>query len=254
MREHSIKTMKKLKIAICLCWVVLFAVFGLVHNTSDTSGQTRSAAAKDPRIDDSAPDAETIERFDRAVQNRFLTQPDFGIRRMVPTTPEPLTSVHVGSFSPVNDEERQLIKSFTDAGWKVGLYLFGRRATPNGDDKNPLEKFKIQYRINQPVAVTPGLPEKDLPGAKRLIKEVKNAFLTFQADQEAGRATTQFAKDEWTFVARPVRAVNASCIQCHTDYVVTSKLDDGRFRFRKRAVGDVNGIIVYGFSREKQSR
>ena len=33
----------------------------------------------------------------------------------------------------------------------------------------------------------------------------------------------------------------------NNDYAVIDKLQDGRFKFRKRAVGDVNGILLYAF-------
>lgn len=140
-------------------------------------------------------------------------------------------------------------RHFEKDGWKVGLYLFGRRAMPDGKDENPLDKFKIRYRINSPVPITWGMKEKELPKAKKLIKEVKAAFIAFQSPSGENEARYQFTQGDWTYIAKPVRAVNQSCIRCHTDYVITEKLDDKRFRFRKRAVGDVNGIIVYGFSK-----
>ena len=85
------------------------------------------------------------------------------------------------------------------------------------------------------------------------MKEVKDAFLFFQRNEHESESNIQFTKGEWTFVAKPVRAANESCIRCHTDYVITEKLDHDRYKFRKRAVGDVNGIIVYGFSRNETS-
>lgn len=130
--------------------------------------------------------------------------------------------------------------------------MFGRRAEPSENEKNPLGKFKIRYRINEPVPVTWGLREKHLPNSKKLIGEVKEAFLKFQAANQPHENNFQFTKGDWTFVARPVRVLNDSCIKCHTDYVVTSKLDDGRFQFRKKAVGDVNGVIVYSFLKEEK--
>lgn len=244
--------MNRLKLVVCAVWAMLIVSFASFHSSTKTSGQKNNVSGSIGVSSESIPDSSVVDRFDTAVQKRFLTEPNFGARRMLPTTPEPLESAHVGSFSPVNDDEKDVVSAFQNDGWRVGLYLFGRRAEPNGKEKNPLEKFKIRYRINQPIPVTWGLREKHLPNSKKLIKEVKEAFLRFQAANRSDENNFQFQKGEWTFVARPVRAVNDSCVRCHTDYVVTNRLDDGRFQFRKRAVGDVNGVIVYGFSKEEK--
>lgn len=241
--------MLRLKLLVVLTWSVVLVSVAIFPRWQPAAGQKMNPESVGTNAAD-YPETQLVEKFDAAIQRRFLTEPNFGIRRMQPIQPEPLQSIHVGGFSPINEDERSTITGFVNDGWKVGLYLYGRQATPDGDKENPLEKFKISYRINRPVSVVWESPKDRLPNSKKLINEVKAAFLKFQADVTV--VDYRFAKDDWSYVAKPVRAVNESCIRCHTDYVVTDKLENGQYKFRKRAVGDVNGVIVYGFSREKK--
>ena len=146
--------MKTLKLSICLIWVLLLAAMVCLRDTQKTSGQGRQAKVMSDNTFKLAPDALVMKRFDDAVQRRFLTEPGFGMARMAPLTPVPLESNHIRSFSPVNEEENALVSGFEKEGWKVGLYLFGRQALPNENKHKLLDKFKIRYRVNQPVSVT----------------------------------------------------------------------------------------------------
>lgn len=251
--EDYVIMKNKLKVSICAIWLLILVVMVSLHNLQKISGQTRETNELSNKTLKLAPEALLVNQFDKVVQRRFLTEPGFGMARMAPLKPVPLESNHVRSFSPVSEEEKGLVSGFENKGWKVGLYLFGRQALPNGNKNNRLDKFKIRYRVNQPVPITWGLQEKQLPSAKKLMKEVKEAYLFFQKNERTSESSMQFTKGEWTFVAKPVRAANESCIRCHTDYVITEKLNDDRYKFRKRAVGDVNGIIIYGFSRNETS-
>lgn len=243
--------MKGLKIAACLACIAFTCSIFLFQGSQISRGQRLSTGNAEQTSNPSMPDQPDIDRFNDAMQKRFLTEPFFGIARMAPTTPQPLRSGHVGGFHPQGEEETSILSEFQKDGWKVGLYLFGRRAVPDEKRKNPLEKFKIRYRLNQPLPIT-GVEEKELPGSKKLIDEVKSAFLAFQAAENPARVRYQFSRGEWTYIAKPVLAMNQNCLKCHTDYVITEKLDDGKFKFRKRAVGDVNGIIVYGFTKSAE--
>lgn len=240
--------MRRLKFAICLAVAALGGGAFSVRYAPEISGQTRVGSLQNAR--DRAPNVASIDRLDHAVQRRFLTEPFFGIRRIEPTTPEPLESIHVGSFSARTDEERAIVSGIGKDGWLSAIYLFGRRATPRGDKTNPYRKFDIRYRVNLPVPVTPELERDKLPKSKKLIDDVKKAFARFQSAPAADPAEYRFAQGKWEFVAKPVRAVNQSCVSCHTDWVVNADLGDGRYEFRQRKIGDVNGVIVYGFSKK----
>lgn len=192
------------------------------------------------------PENEQIDRFDRAIQQRFLTEPNFGIRRIV-IIPEP--NPHLETFYPKNHEEKTSVTDFEKEGWKVNLYLFGRRAMPKSADSKESKKFSIEYRLNKPLPVTKGLKAEGLPKAEKLLKEVKTAFLEFQNPNSPNENSYEFNIGEWAYVAKPVRAVNQSCLKCHTDYVIISKLENNQYKFRRRQVGDTNGVLVYGFSK-----
>lgn len=170
---------------------------------------------------------------------------------MMRTKPEPLRSSHLGSFSPVNEEESLLLSEFEKDGWKVGLYLFGRVSTRKESKGDAAPKFMVNYRLNQPLPITATLKMKQLPGASKLMKEVKTAFIEFQTPNSPRENNYEFTIGKWSYFARPVRAVNESCLKCHTDYVITEKLANGQFRFKKRGVGDANGVIVYGFAQDE---
>lgn len=235
--------MLKIKILVFSIWTL--SIFALVsyHTFAPVSGQSKNAID----IENLKPENSLIERFDGAIQQRFLTEPSFGIRRIQPINPP---GPHLEYFSPINEVEKQSVTDFDKEGWKVSLYLFGRRANPRIIDGKESKKFQINYRLNEPLPITPELQRKDLPRAKELIKEVKAAFIEFQTPNSPKENNYEFSIGDWSYVAKPVRAVNQSCLKCHTDYVITEKIGDHRYKFRKRAVGDANGVIVYGFAKK----
>jgi len=233
------------KAIVAAAWMI-FACGAFLYRSQIVDGQTLTADG--PAI---LPDAALIEKFDREVHARFLTMPFFGIARMAPTTPQPLTSNHVGEFLPGNPAEAEILKSFTDGGWDVGLYLYGRRAIPKLEKGKPKDEFDIRYRVNQPVKVTYSFKDSELPEAKGMIDEVKDAFLTFQNETADAPKNIEFVKGDWSYVAKPVRAMNESCLKCHNDYVILDKLPNGQFKMRKRQVGDVNGVLLYAFRHRK---
>ena len=148
-------------------------------------------------------------------------------------------------------KKQKVWRIFKTAVGRFFLYLFGKRANPRIVDGKTKKDFVINYRINQPVSITKGLKKQDLPKGETLMKDVKEAFLAFQTPNGANENNYDFRVGKWSYVVRPVRAANESCLKCHTDYVVTEKLKSGQFKFRKRQIGDANGVLVYGFSKDE---
>jgi len=74
---------------------------------------------------------------------------------------------------------------------------------------------------------------------------------TFQNETADAPKNIEFVKGDWSYVAKPVRAMNESCLKCHNDYVILDKLPNGQFKMRKRQVGDVNGVLLYAFRHRK---
>jgi hypothetical protein len=238
--------MRKLKIVLISIWLSV-AVF-IANHRDPAAAQTNRPITN---IYQRRPDVRLIDRFDNEIHARFLTEPFFGMARLAPTTPVKLRSNHVAGFMPQTPEEIELERTFKDSGWDVGIYLYGRRAVPKLKNGKPQDDFKITYRVNVPVPVTFGLREGQLQDAKGLIRYVKQAFLDFQSAGVDGTNTFEFEKGDWSYVARPVRAVNQSCLKCHNDYVVVDKLANNKFKLKRREVGDVNGILLYAFRKRR---
>jgi hypothetical protein len=246
-------TRKKMTNALKLFIVAASAVAACsIWFLSEPFQTTKAQTSERPTaIQTAEPD---LREFDDAVQKRFLTMPSFGMARMVTSSVklEPLESNHVPRFHASDENEAAILNGFKAGGWEVGLYLFGKRTIPKPkqDPANP-KKFTIRYRINKAAPVTVGLKDKELPNAKGLMDQVKAAFNKFQTGSPTEELDLRFAKDEWNFVAKPVRAVNESCVSCHGDYVVLQQLEKNRYKFRKRMIGDVNGVVVYAYRRSK---
>lgn len=233
----------KMKIVVCFVWTFSTVALFSFREFSPASSQT-----KELMLDkNTKPESSLVDRFDKVVQQRFLTEPYFGIRRIQPV---PAPNPHLEYFSPINQEEAASVAAFEKNGWNVSLYLFGRRATPKIVDGKAQKKFSINYRLNKPLSITKELEASKLPKPEKLLKQVKTAFLAFQTPNNPNENDYQFSIGKWSYVARPVRAVNQSCLKCHTDYVITEEIEDDKYKFRKRRVGDANGVLVYGFAKK----
>lgn len=223
----------KIKLIFCLTWTifVMCAIF------IKTFPFTNVAAKSNEK-----PAIELIEKFDAAIQQRFLTEPGLGITRVAPLTP---TNPHLRSFTPKEGDEKTSIESLEANGWRAGLYLFGRRIVKQTSEKNGKSKFYISNRTFDPMPVTKNVKLKNLTESAHLLDEVAMAFQTFQTADKY-----EFDEGKWSYVAKPVRA-QQSCLKCHTDYVMTSKIGEKPYKYRKRQSGDAIGVLVYGFVEEK---
>jgi hypothetical protein len=241
----------RLKFLVCLVWAIALVAFFSSQLPSSANDNTDKAV-----IDVKTalkPEKTQIERFNEALQNRFLTQPYFGIRRLDPPyKPNPhFENSHFIQFIPQTNEEKASVEDFERNGWKVSLYLFGRRATPIDAAEKDLKEFKIDYRLNSPLLVTKNLKITQVASAAKLQNEVKMAFDNFQNSNSSNNESYEFSVGKWSYVAKPVRAVDESCIKCHTDYVAIPQSGKNEYQFRRRQVGDANGVLVYGFARDK---
>jgi hypothetical protein len=219
--------MKNIKIVICLMW------FGGLMLDANCFFINTSAAF---RVDKTKPESALIERFNEAIQQRFLNEPDFGVSRIARPNP------HLRAFTPTIKEESDLVEALQKGGWQTGLYLYGRRAVPKSI-ANPKE-FEFIYLNNPAIAITRGLERKQLAEPDKLLKEVKVAFDSF-----ANQDSYEFEQNKWSYVARPVRA-RQSCLQCHTDFGLGEKDNEENYLYRPK-VGDAIGVVVYAFAKSK---
>ena len=124
--------------------------------------------------------------------------------------------------------------------WKVGVYLFGRRAHEIPDKEHAdQKKLYVEYRLNAPIPVTKNVKKRELADPKRLQASLDEAFEKFKAGD-----SFDFSLGKWSYAARPVRA-RESCLSCHSDLFVLSKLGDRKYTYRPRRAGDSIGVLVY---------
>lgn len=236
-------TTRRLKLTIVAAAIVAIILFQFTISSPRHQAAAGSPAVVEDNTADPILDS-LVEDFDRTIQQRFLTAPFFGFARIAPTRPTGPRPGHVSSFSPSTPEEYAAVAAFKKEGWDVGLYLFGRRVQPRTDTKKEND-YDIRYRLFNPIPVTPGLKRSSFRKQKKLAEEAKRAFLEFQKPDSANKNEMRFEIGDWSYIARPVRASNQSCLECHKDYVITDKVAEGKFVARPRRIGDVNGVLFY---------
>lgn len=228
---------KKIKLACCLTWA-LFLTGAIFCKTFAPFGRAAAAAAAAEKPN-KKPAAALIEKFDAALQLRFLNEPGFGIARITPPNP------HLTYFVAKEGDEKRSVESLEADGWRAGLYLFGRRIEKRTNEENGKARFYVSNRAFAPMPVTKDVLPKNLTAPANLLVQTANAFQAFQTAD-----TYEFDDGRWAYVAKPVRA-RQSCLQCHTDYVQISKIGEKPYKYRKRQVGDAIGVVIYGFAEGK---
>lgn len=163
-----------------------------------------------------------IASLNRSVQDRFKdVDKTFGLRRIVVIGDTP------HQFRPESVAEFSAVKELKDSGYRVALYLAGRRVLDREPDLSTKEPTQINRRvIFGPVAVTDPDILSALPDAVDLIDESRTAFHLL-----AKRDRHDFEMGVWTFTARAVRATSAQCLSCH----------------RGQAIGDPLGVVLYAY-------
>jgi len=203
--------------------------------------------------------AKAIDALDRCVQERFVRiEKGFGISRIS-------TAMHnTRQFVPTNDVENRAVGDFEALGLRVVMYVASRqlpRFGPLGD--------AIPPAIQGPVFVSPiphvltrnpsGAP-MEVRADSQLLNDLPNdadvrtqGLLFLRAP--AAAESWQFAIGRWSFVARPVRASESACLNCHnyrpagTASPSVGDSTDGPFR-----MGDPIGAVLYGYQSEHSAR
>lgn len=188
--------------------------------------------AQDPRARVRA----LIEQFDQCLQERFKDVDEgFGFRRIIRIGDTP------HRFKPENAREEGAVRDLEREGLRVVLYLTGRRAlTADGRAPGPPPGPPL---IKGPVEVTRAQRQGDPRTAPSLDlrDESRRAMITFE------RASSyDFTAGGWTFVARPVRASELSCLRCHEADGSTRTIP-ARDRVPSLRVGDPLGALLYGY-------
>jgi hypothetical protein len=136
---------------LSLSVLVVFLAVGLVGFS-----RGKSRVARDKGNNATQPDRVLVDRLDHVIQERFLTAPFFGARRIGPQ-PNP----HLDHFRAKTPEERDTVAAIESGGWKVGIYLMGRRGYPEvASIQDQIEKIHVEKRLSLPVPVTKRLEPK----------------------------------------------------------------------------------------------
>jgi len=196
------------------------AAFAIVHTMA-----TPTAA---PQEEWTASPVGALVALDAAIQKRFeKVDSRFGFTRlMLPN------GAH--GFAPENDEELSSLRELEDAHLRVALYLASRRFV------EPAAEHRAEHpadRIRGPLAITRG-PSGATPPAVSMRSEGRAAFQLFERNDPQH----EFQIGEWMVVARPVRAINATCLRCHSSSDTHWPTNNSDLR-----VGDVLGVLFYAY-------
>jgi hypothetical protein len=206
----------------------------------------RLSASQSP-LTDAERAAVLISAFDGCIQGRFADIDDkFGFRRIV----TPGETPH--RFKPESTRELDAVRGLEGAGFRVVLYLTGRRVLREDPQPDVPGANPFRALIKGPVVITHASDasasapaSKDVPAPKsvELWNESRQAMLAF-----AKRDSFDFAKAGWNFIARPVRASDATCLKCHRDpYSMSVPVGEAS----NLKVGDALGVVLYGYMRER---
>jgi hypothetical protein len=182
---------------------------------------THPMAEKSSGSGDGSWEARLIGSLDACVQERFRNVDNlFGFRCIV----RPGETAH--RFRPENMRELEDVRELQRANLQVVLYLAARQVLRSIPD--PLLASHV---IKGPALVTPDqLQVSDAPAPLQLWDESRLALQSFDRGE-----SHRFTVGGWTFVARPVRASDQSCLNCH--------------RADALRLGDPIGAALYGFKK-----
>jgi hypothetical protein len=226
-----------------ICFIIL-SLFSLLVAFGFSSGPSASTLISlVPSQEHSDPEADLIAALDDCVQQRFRdVDKGFGFSRVI----RPGTTPH--RFKAENAKELTVVEYLTRARLDVVLYLAGRRiveAKLNSEDADSIANGLIKG----PVFITPDNKQNTgLPGPKQLLSRGQEAMHVFQ-----GSGKYDFSLGEWNFIARPVRASETTCLNCHQRNG-TSLFSWGKPTQDTKSlqIGDPLGVLVYGYRNSRQ--
>ena len=185
-----------------------------------------------------------IDALNEAVLKRFLeTRRGFGYERVV-VIRNPNTPQHFAAFRAENDEETLIVNDLKANRLNVNLFLAGRRIFENPETRIAGNLAIIpDSPMRGPLTVTEEGIDKSLPDAssEEFIKQTRKALKSFDKGNQY-----QFTSGKWKVDARPVRATENSCVQCHK----ARGANDPEAQELK--IGDPLGVLLYVYKEKKQ--
>lgn len=240
--------MRKRMIALSVLLAGLFVALTQMWSGDAARAASRSAAQEKPAGKPAANnypahDCSPVAALDQCVQQRFSAMERFGIRRVI-TFP-----FHLQHFRPENEKEKNVIAELEKDGWTVSFYLVGRSVLGAKPDQSLWEKTAGNYYsrkpINNPILLTKDAKIDDLPKPLELWEQTRKAMTAF-----SGTDQYDFPVGKWQVAARPVRASQQACLQCHSQRAETID-GQGKVVSQGLKVGDPLGAVLYVYSRTR---
>jgi hypothetical protein len=208
--------------------------------------EPRRAAKRARRIETTAPEA--LDDFDEVVQQRFHNVIGFGMTRVATQR----------WFLPETKQEKDSVKALQKSGYEICLFMVGRSILQDIPDR--LRRSQTYFGglglhlMSGPVFVGKSTL-KGLPGDREMWEPARKALRKF----DDGATRHSFEEAGWTIEARPVRASDNQCLDCH-GYDVEFKFDAngpgysfGRAAVRNKRRGRSDGAAVR-LSKTERSR
>jgi hypothetical protein len=249
---------KRIRITVTSIVFVMLAVSALHFSAAAAKPTDKTKSAQDESIDCA------LSAFNDSIQERFkVVDRYFGYKRII----RPDDSAH--NFKPDKAKEFKDVGELKAAHLTVALYLTSRAVLgeplkgKNGviDEKydNDLNaRFLPQNALGRAIkgpAVITGKDEQfsDLPKRSELWEQSRIALKSFDHNDNY-----DFTMKGWQFSARPVRASQESCLQCHNPnyagpapMVVDIKTGKEVEKKDGLKLGDTLGVVLYAYKQAK---
>ncbi|HEV8486775.1 MAG TPA: hypothetical protein VGV87_24740 [Blastocatellia bacterium] len=221
----------------CISLFLPLIVFALL---TGWSGAAQQNLTKEDGCEDA--DSRLLSLLDDCVQQRFKDiDKGFGFRRIIKLGDTP------HRFKPENAKELKVVDELKTARLNVVLYLAGRRVLGEKPDATAIVSRRL---VQGPASITPPdyYDNKDLPRPDQLWDQSRRAMLAFQ-----GSNTYKFAVGKWNISARPVRATEQSCLDCHSagstsSIPLTRAEGPSELQITKPLrIGDPLGVVMYAY-------
>jgi hypothetical protein len=239
--------MKKMVQLSCLTASFLLLAFGLWQSPSAVRASQKPAAG-----------TQYIDAFDDCIQERFKDiDKRFGLARVITVGNSP------HRFKPENAREMATLKEFNDRKLEVALYLGSRSLFGDKPEEKEWEPRAVRTDlgvtstsigtgigfsrriIKGPVLIS-AKDKNDLPLSADLWAQSKTAMQAF-----ATRDSFEFTFGNWKFIARPVRANEQSCLQCHVVDTRAIRTHKASEVLKPLKIGDPLGIVLYAYREAK---
>ena len=162
------------------------------------------------------------------------------------------------NFRPESAKELKEVSEFKDAHLIVGLYLTSRgiladapKEKTNSATKNDnlfTDQNTLVGRTIKGPAVINGKDEQfsDLPRPIEVWEQSQKAMKSFGHNE-----SYDFTMNGWQFSARPVRASENSCLQCHNPSYTFDQTTRKPKATEVLKIGDPLGVVLYAYKQIK---